>query len=254
MPPLRTAETPKAGPWAVRLRWTERHATLSLRLKPGLLAGRDGDAFWLRGHDWSEDVIRLIQQLPGEGWFCVQTDGQLVRVGSRVPSGRLPALDWRPFEDCWELQLPPAALPGRTATSSEPSNGVRVPLRLERTDHLHEADALLVTIDDWSRFATQASSVRLKPLRFAVCADGRCLVRGQPVPPLPGTRLWSSADVLVPCGYTWVPEVDTAIVRQVLDAGEDSVLWHPDGTWERLTADQFVHATRSAVRATGGTP
>jgi hypothetical protein len=234
-----------AGPWAVCVPWAKAASTLVLRLKPGLLAARDGDRIWLRGHDWSEGTTRLLRQLPVEAWYRVQPDGQLIRVDSRVPSGRLPALDWRPFETHWELRLPPASLPGRA--------GGRVALRLERTDDGRDADAILLDSPTWGRYAAIAPAVRLKPLSFAVCDDGRCLVRGRPVPPLPGLRLWESSAVLVPCGFTWEPAVDTAVVRQVLDVGdEDVVLWNADGSWERLPADQFVRATRSAARATFG--
>ena len=234
-----------AGPWAVCFPWCDAASTLVLRLKPGLLAAREGDRFWIRGHDWSEGTTRLLRQLPLEAWYRVQPDGQLIRVNTRVPSGRLPALDWRPFEAHWELSLPPASLPGRAEG--------RVALRLERTEAPREADALWLDSNAWARYARSAPAVRLKPLSFAVCDDGRCLVRGRPVPPLPGLRLWESAAVLVPCGYTWQPAVDTPVVRQVLDVDdEDIVLWNEDGTWERLSADQFVRATRSAVRATFG--
>jgi hypothetical protein len=239
-------ETPTAaGPWAVCLLWRDVASTLVLRLKPGLLAARDGDHFWLRGHDWSDGMTRLLRQLPAEAWYSVQADGQLIRMNARVPSGRLPALDWRPFETHWELRLPPASLPGR-------GEG-RVLLRLERTDAVREADALLLDGITWADYAVKAPALRLKPLSFAVCDDGRCLVRGRPVPPLPGLRFWESSAVLVPCGYAWQPEVDTAVVRQVLAVGEDDlVVWHEDGTWERLSVDQFVRAARNAVRATFG--
>ena len=244
MPTL--SETPTAAsPWAVCLPWREVGSTLVLRLKPGLLAAREGDRFWLRGHDWSEGMTRLLRQLPLEAWYRVQPDGQLIRSDARVPSGRLPALDWRPFEAHWELDLPPASLPGRAEG--------RVSLRLERTDAVRDADAIVLDSKTWAEYAVDSPAIRLKPLSFAVCEDGRCLIRGRPVPPLPGVRLWESAAVLVPCGYTWQPAVDTAVVKQVLEVGEDDlVLWHASGAWERLSTDQFVRATRSAVRATFG--
>jgi hypothetical protein len=57
--------------------------------------------------------------------------------------------------------------------------------------------------------------------------------------------------VAVPAGWTWRPALDAAVLRQRLgvEQGELALL-APDGTCEKLSADAFVGATRSAVRLT----
>ena len=97
----------------------------------------------------------------------------------------------------------------------------------------------------------EAPQVRLDRWRFAVAADGRVAVHGQPLPPLPGRRWVEQEGIAVPAGWTWTPAVEAALLRQVFGLAEgDVALWDVDGAWERIAADEFVRATRAAVRAT----
>lgn len=238
------AEPGIARPWAVRLCWTDALSAASLRLHAGIVGARDGESLWVRGDDRSEATIRMALQLPAEARFEILPDGQLIATGGRVPLGRLPALDWRPLDELFPLEIPPAALPCAV--------GARAALRLCRSETPSEPSALLIDTAHWRKFGTEAPAVRLKPLSFAVCRDGRCLVRGTPVPPLPGTRLVDDLGVLTPVGFGWDPALDAAVVRQVFRAGPGELILcrsPEDGEgFERIAADQFVRATRSAVR------
>jgi hypothetical protein len=112
------------------------------------------------------------------------------------------------------------------------------------------ASVLLTTLDRWEPYATEAPQVRLDRWQFAVADDGRVIVRGEPLPPLPGQRWVEREGIAVPAGWQWSPPVDAAIVRAVfrLEPG-DFALWHTDGTWQRIRARDFVPASRSAARA-----
>ena len=77
------------------------------------------------------------------------------------------------------------------------------------------------------------------------------IVRGTPLPPLPGERWVECEGIATPAGWRWSPAVEAAIVRAVfgLQPG-DLALWQTDGTWQRVRAAEFTAASRAAVRAT----
>jgi hypothetical protein len=87
--------------------------------------------------------------------------------------------------------------------------------------------------------------------------EGRVLVRGRLLPALSGRRWVGHGRVWVPAGYRWAPAVAVGVVEQVLRvAANESVVWEPARQADaaerfvRLTTEQFVPLTPSAVRAT----
>ena len=104
-----------------------------------------------------------------------------------------------------------------------------------------------------------AARVRWARLGFAVSLEGSVLVRGTPLPALPGQRWVRMGRVYVPVGFQWSPAVEPAVVEQLLAvAANEWIVWLapvPDevaaaGNLLRLTEEQFVPLTPSAVRAT----
>ena len=68
---------------------------------------------------------------------------------------------------------------------------------------------------------------------------------------MPGQRWVEHEGIAVPAGWTWTPAVEAGLLRQAFELAEgDVALWHEDGAWERIAADELVRATRAAVRAT----
>ena len=110
---------------------------------------------------------------------------------------------------------------------------------------------MLTTLEEFHRFIFKAANVRLERLRFAASNDGRVLVHGTPLPPLPGQRFVLHQGVAVPAGFTWQPAVTPEIAaRRFGVSGDALVLWNDDDTITRLHAEQLVPVTRSAVVAT----
>ncbi len=164
--------------------------------------------------------------------------------GALTPRGWLPRGPWTPLAQWLVVEPPVAGLAGQLDQ--------RVLLQLVRSSELAEPSAMLTEIAGWQAYASTAPQVRLDRWRFAAAGDGRVLIYGQPVPPIPGVRLVDRASVLTPAGWTWSPCVEASIVRAAcgIPAG-DLMLWHVDGHWERIPGSELVRATRSAVRQTG---
>jgi hypothetical protein len=139
--------------------------------------------------------------------------------------------------------MPAAALPANRPAA--------IPLRLVRSTLEREPELLLTGLEEFKEFATAAAQVRLDRLQFAANAEGSVIVRGRPLPPLPGRRFVLHAGVAVPAGFAWEPAVSAeALARRFGVSGDAVVLWAEDGTIARLQGEQFVPVSRSAIRAT----
>jgi MoxR-vWA-beta-propeller ternary system domain bpX2 len=225
-----------SGRWAVRL----EHGTAlgELRRGAGLEVSEQTDGLWLRGED--EALLRRMLLLPGCRLFSVLGDGQLVPHGARVPRGRLPAGPWQALDRWLTVRLDPAALPGRLLDT--------VSLRMVPSTIEREANVLLLPLAVWARYAVEAPQVRLQRWTFAV-ATRLVVLRGLPLPPLPGQHFCEAEGVAMQAGYSWEPAVDATVLCSVLRLEKgDLALLHADGSWDHIRAGDFVAATRAAVR------
>jgi hypothetical protein len=112
---------------------------------------------------------------------------------------------------------------------------------------------LWTTLAAWHDWAERAGQVRLDRLAFAVKSASEVVVRGSPVPPIPGRRFVQTGGVAVEAGWACSPPLDADVVGELLGlAPHDLALLHPDGNFDHVPAESFVRATRSAVRMSGG--
>lgn len=253
-------------PFAVRIAAQDASALSDLRLSPGLKICEAGDDLWLQGtlDDRESDAAaddasgeseadkRLdltLRKLPGADRYWILPDGQLQPMGFRLPRGYLPSGRWLSLRDFLLVVLPLH----RWGTAE----GIRRhKLQLVRQDSATAAEApaaptLLVTRwSTWRSYAIVAPQVRLDRWTFAAAADDRVLIRGAPLPPLPGTRFEVRQRVAVPYGWRWSPAVDPEVVREAAGAGEaELVLLTPQKLY-RVSDDAFVHGSRASIRAT----
>ena len=226
---------------AVRLP-RQKHSQLGpLRILAGLEVHEAGEGLWLRAIDPSEELKSALNGLPSGTAYHVSEDGQLCRLGSLVPHGYLPGGPWEPLSRWLAVELPRPALPGQISP--------RIPLELVRDSQFREANVLLTTIEHWLDYGSTAPQVRLDRWRFAVSTEREVLIRGVPLPALPGKHFVEENKIAVPCGWHWSPPIDGDVLAQFLSQPERCfLLWREDGRIERISEDQFVRATRSAIR------
>ena len=231
-------------PWAICLAQEDAASLAALRLVAGIEVAESGRDVWLRGQRGEESLDAKLAALPARERYEWLARNKLRQTGQRVPSEQLPDLRWQPLNAWLQVELPVAALP-----ANEPR---AVHLRLVRSTDEHEPELLLTSLENLSGFAAQAAQVRLDRLQIAASPDGNVLVRGTPLPPLPGRRFVLHGGVAVPAGFAWQPAVNVEALVQCFGVSSDAlVLWHEDGTITRLLSEQFVPATRSAIRNTG---
>lgn len=226
--------------WAGCLGRADAASLDSLRLTPGLEAAIVGDMVWLRGGIMDNALGLQLCKLPWRERYGVLDGGRLRRLHSRLPCGFLPNAQWMPLAQVVWPTPPAIAMPAPLSQ--------RVALRLERSWEEREPDVLVIANPAWLAYAESASLSRLTPLRFAQSRH-HALVRGRPLPPLPGERFVEVEGVAVPAGFHWFPRVEAALLRGMLGLKEgDLALFRPDGNITRIASDRFVTASRSAVR------
>ena len=229
--------------WALRLPAASAHAVGLLRLRPGILVTEAGDWLWLRGDGLDDELDLELRKVPGAVRFTVGDDDAVTEFGRRLPADVLPGSQWSELS-AWLAPFPqPAALPG-VLSAKAPLSIVRGAVELPAT-------VLVTTVIAVAEYATSAAAVRLNRLQLAAAADGRAVLRGDPLPPLPGRRYADEDGVAVPCGFALVPQLGAAALRALLGLGDgDLALFHEDGTYEHVAASSFTRATRGAARAT----
>jgi hypothetical protein len=229
--------------WAVRLEKSEVDSVKKLRLAEGAEVCEREHDIWVQGTKLDESLARLLRRHPHARRHWVLDDDQLLSPEKLVPNGYLPEGPWLPLRDWLTVCLPSALFAAR------PETLLRV--RLVRSPDVQEASVLMTNIRRWHQYGSQAPMLRLDRWLFAVAADGRVLVRGIPLPPLPGERLVVEGDIAVPAGWAWAPPVPAETLRELFGIQKhDLAILHTDGTWEHVLAGQFARATRSAIRAT----
>lgn len=239
--------------WALELDAADAAACGPLRHRPQLEACLAGDRLWLRGQRLDEALTRQLLRLPALCRYTVTTDGALIADGTCVPRGRLPDGRWLPLH-CWLPLTPPLA---RSVRDLPPAGAIRpAVLQLVPADALGEPTILLTDLRTWSAYAVQAPLIRLQRWSFAVNDRAEALVRGLPLPPIPGRRYVETALVAVEAGWTWSPRLEAAALRESLQLQEGDLALllrsshSAEVCCEVVPASDFVTATRSAVRRT----
>lgn len=214
-----------------------------LRRWPAVEVSRADDSVWLRAASLQDEQWEYCRRLPGVDRYEVLEDGQLLPAGKLVPRGVLPAGPWEPLAAWLRVELPSSD----TSLAAAP----RMALKLIRSSEPRAATWLLTDMNEWRCYASTAPQARLARWTFAADAAGNVIVRGTPLPPLRGTQYVEENGIAVPAGWTWSPAVDAAVVRTSLQMEPGAcALWQTDGSWQKITADDWVRATRSAVRLT----
>jgi hypothetical protein len=124
-----------------------------------------------------------------------------------------------------------------------------VPLSIVSAGDVREPALLETSLALLTEYVARAPQWRIERWSFAATAGGRALVRGLPLPPLPGTRWLSQEGICVPAGSAWSPAIEPAILRRLLslETGEIALLG-AGATWDRVAADAWVRCSRSALR------
>lgn len=214
----------------------------NVRTIPRLAAARHGGQIWLRGIS-PHQPEKALRQLPVLHTYLLDAEERLFLPGKRTPHSALPCLSWEPMFSFIKAELPMSALPARLQERYMP---VLAPSGVPA-----EVQALLTSLQTWKEYAETAPLIRLQRLRFAATEVGQVLITGTPLPPIPGKAYTIRYNILLPAGYDFdLPALASLTAARLNPENDALLLFHVNGQWERIPAQNFVRATRSAIRLT----
>jgi hypothetical protein len=237
--------------WVIRVASSDAGSLAPLRLTRGIEVAEKEAFIWVRGAN-DEKLERLVRALPAVARYELTSGNRLRNFESRIPSETLPALNWQPVNTWLRVQMPSSSLEGRfTERDTAANTPSPVSIRIARSAEERPIALLMTSLAEWREFALNAPDIRLRQLRFAVDGAGNVAVRGKPLPPLPGRQFVLNGNIAVQAGFAWEPAVSADVLSRRLGLSADALaLFHEDGTFSRIEDEQFVPATRSAVRET----
>ncbi len=226
--------------WALQIERGHGSTAAVLRAHAGVEVCETPEALWLRGPCDGGAIERAMWLVPGVR-YRITFEGQLIPWKHLLPVAALPQGDWMPLAKYLQPSVAAPALPGELSE--------RVTLQWVRTGREQPAALLLLDAATWAEYVHDAPAIRLARLQFALSSEGAILVRGTPLPALPGTPFTLDAGIASPCGYTCVPAVKAEHIAESLQLKKDDIaLFAPDGTCQIVPAGAWIPVTRSAVR------
>lgn len=210
---------------------------------PLAVVGEIGDVVWARTEGSREEAEKLLALVPAAEVFEVLEGDRLRPLGRLVPTKRLPPLTFAPIDTKLFFELPRAKIPG--------SAGGEVSLRLAPGTSASGGETLLLgTLDDLHAFVDEAAAHRLVPLTFVVNDAGEVLLRGSPLPSMPGERFLLRGGVATPVGLAWVPALAPGVLREWLGLEASSLaLFRRDGSLSEIPERAFGPLGRSVLHA-----
>jgi hypothetical protein len=228
--------------WAICLPLECAAAALAFRLVSQIEVRSDETTLWLRGAVMDDALQQRLRGLPASARYAwTREDNTLRPLTSRLASEKLPTDGWQALRAWAAVQLPTAVLPARRPSP--------VGLELVPASQARPVNAWIGSLTAFAEWTSSAPLVRLARLRFAVCADGRCLVLGAPPPSIRGRVLVADDDIIVPAGLTWRPHATSMVVRRTFGVTAGTTLFWDEAGVRLLPAELFVSASRSAARA-----
>jgi len=213
------------------------------RTRPGWEICEAGEALWLRCPETPAEA-EATSALPVLARYRTDSQDRLIPWQGSLPVALVPAGPWQALTDYLEVTPFPARLPGR--------NQQRVTVTLSPSPHETEPTALLAGLADLLVWADQASRLRLGRLKFAAARDGRVLVIGTPLPPIPGTACYFQGALGLPCGWDVAAPLQAGWVGQSLALPPGAMaLLDPAGGVEIISLEAIIPLSLAALRRTG---
>jgi hypothetical protein len=226
--------------WAARLPADAVRALDALRIVPGIELLVMNRELWLRACKPDGDTLARLRGVPWSETYAVLPDRSLRPAGRFLAAGTLPDGEWLALDAALTLHV--------AASGASDAPPARVELRLVECREWRAPNLVVTTPAAWSAFIETASEIRISRLRFAQ-TDGEVVVRGDPLPSLPGEHLIEDGGIARPVGTAFNPAMSVATVRAALRLGAGEIaIWSRAGNVACIPAEAWLPADRATVR------
>lgn len=220
----------------------DKEALGAVRCIDGLKAAENSKGIWLSLDEEQAKSTASIQQLPVLKTYFIDAHNYLFLPGNVTPVDTLDTLQWQPIQLFIPVEIPVAAMPGKTNS--------QVQIRIVASEKVRNGNALLTSLAVWKAYAKNAAAVRLQALKFAVSEKEEVFITGNPLPSIPGKEYWIHDKMTLPCGYDFEWPFLAAAIAAKLNVQDELIVFDENSNWQRIAENYFVHATRSAIRLT----
>jgi hypothetical protein len=163
-------------------------------------------------------------------------------LGSKLPEGAVPKLDWQPIAEVLKTKLPP-----RNFNFFGVKEKVTPKIIPSMTEHT--ATATIVSLAHLEAYLYDAPKTRLERIHWAILPQHRALLMGTPLLPLPGEALWQMGDSLMPCGFELeYPFLNGFIHRRYNPDGMEWLLWNAQGEYIQIAKTKLKPLGKSSFK------
>ncbi len=186
-----------------------------------------------------EEYQQVFNKLPFVERYVLH-DQKLVPFDKSLPSQDVRNLKW--FSLSSYLPLTPVM-----ARENEDFYD-HILLTLEDAQAFVEPNALLTSLDVFMEWIERASTLRLRPLRYAVSSEDQVLLMGQPLPPIAGASYYLYDKIFLPSGKMMNDAVHPDIIYASLNLLKGQLALFNGQDFEIIDQECLLPLTRSGAR------
>ena len=207
-----------------------------------------GDFATLADGSLRQHLARQLLCLNHAEVFGITDEQWLVPLGKRLPTDRLPQLDWRPLRELLHFELPVASIVGGSVRPV----GLKLVRGPSRFQHSGVSPTMwLGSLDTLLKWVGDSPLQSFVNLEFACDGSGLAAVKGERLPALPGARYCVFGSVAIPLGWHWQPEFTPETVNQLFGMEDGALaIWLEDDSWQEIPCGGFLPLGRGSVRMT----
>src|SRR5579871_3995181 len=161
-------------------------ALSEVRCIEGLYAATDNENILLKCAINITNENSGIVELPVKKTFLLDDERQLFEKKSDTPVDVLKEYNWQPLSEFLKIELPVFAMPAKVTG--------KYTFKIIPASNSANGSALLTALAIFKKYAEEAPAIRLQSLTFAASEKNEVLIKGNPLPPLPGKEYWESYD------------------------------------------------------------
>ncbi len=201
----------------VRIETVHKDHLGQIRHWENLKLATEANFIWIKNFTEFQLNSVELQSIPFTQIFVCK-DNLLFPKGSILPFGKMPNLLWTPIEKALRIELSNF---NHNFFGIHQSVGIKlIPTEIEK-----KATVLLVNIHDASNYISNASAIRLKPLKWLLIDDKNALIFGEPMLPIDGKTFWQKGKFIFPLGLQLEFQLLEKSIEKKLNLSANQWIW-----------------------------